>query len=83
MKRVFLSVFLNQCLPVFHVVKVLAVVLTVRGLLYHVHLRFLTVKILVLHSVYIVQDFSVIIKFTTLRTFEFLSFCIPIFYLLN
>jgi len=72
-----------QCLPVFHVVKVLAVVLTVRGLLYHVHLRFLTVKVLALNSVYIVQDFSVVIKFTTSRTFEILSFYSLIFSLIN
>jgi hypothetical protein len=73
MKRVFLSVF-YQRFSIFHVVKVLAVVLSGRGLLYHVHLKFLTVKVLALNSIYIVQDFGVVIKFTTLRTFEILSF---------
>jgi hypothetical protein len=72
MKRVFLA-FFYHCLPIFHVFKVLAAVLPVRGLLYRMHLRLRTVQVLELKSVYIFQDFSVVIKSTTSRTFEFLG----------
>ena len=58
-------------------------VFKVRGLLYHMHLRLRIVKVLALNSVYIVQDCSVVIKSTTLRTFELLSYYTLIFYLLN